>query len=426
MRESFVNYLWSKQMFITPQLKSVQNDGIQVVTPGVFTEQDGPDFFNAQIYLNGQLWAGNVEVHIKASDWYAHRHEQDIRYDNVILHVVWEYDVPVFRRDGTEIPTLAVSKYTCTSIQIKYSELFTPKKRLNCEKQIQLIPELVWIQWKERLYVERLEEKIVPIQELSSTTQNYWEYIFFCALARSFGLNANADNFMHMAKKLSMTILLKHGHSLFQIEALFYGLVGLLEPIHSFNDAYLIKLQKEWKYLKEKWNLVSNSSSLLQFFKLRPSNFPTIRLAQLAAWFHKNRDHMGTLLITKDIQVIRKSFDIEVSEYWIDHYTMDHVSKPTTKKLSNSFIDLVIINTIVPFQLAYTKYKGDDTEPIDALVEMMYQLKPEQNSIITFFESLGVSITSAFDTQALLQLKTRYCNHNKCMQCAIGKYIINY
>ncbi|MDR0230199.1 MAG: DUF2851 family protein [Flavobacteriaceae bacterium] len=426
MRESFVHYLWSKQMFVTPQLMSVQNEKIQVVHPGVFTGKDGPDFFNAQLYLNEQLWAGNVEIHLKASDWYAHRHEEDIRYDNVILHVVWEFDVPVFRTDGTEVPTLAVSQYTCASIQEKCKELFIPKKRLNCEKHLHTVSSIVWMQWKERLYVERLEQKVLPIQVLSNTTSNHWEYVFFCFLAKSFGLNSNADIFFGMAQKLSVSIIYKHSNSLLQLEAMFMGLVGLLDNSDANDDSYVLQLKKEWIFIKEKWQLESTSKAELQFFQLRPSNFPTVRLAQLAAWLFKNKNDIATLLTTKDIGFIRKSFDIEVSEYWKDHYVFNTTSKVTKKKLSKSFIDLVIMNTIVPLQFAFSKYKGEDNETTDKVLEMMYALKPEVNTVVSFFNGLGVPVDSAVDSQALLQLKKQYCDKNKCLQCTIGKHIINY
>lgn len=424
MRESFVQYVWDRQLFEKANLRSVQNEEVVIVDRGIFTALDGPDFFNAKLYIDKQLWAGNVEIHLKASDWFAHRHEFDHRYENVILHVVWESDIPVLRKDGSEVSVLELKHYVLPALVAQCEELFIPKKRYNCENRIHEITAINWLQWKERLFVERLEQKVRPISELLARRGNDWSLVFLCFLAKGFGANMNGDFFFRMMLALPYQCLYKCSASLLQLEALFFGVAGFLNNQNEEDDQYTKRLKSEWIFLKNKFSLRSLEKHELQFFQLRPANFPTVRIAQLAAWFFQNSMNIQTLLSTKDWTIIHKAFDVEVSAYWSTHYVFNTESKFQKKRLTKSFKDSLLINTIVPMQFAFARSNGDTTLKIEELTELLFSLKAEVNSIVESFTSLGVLAEHALDSQALLQLKRNYCDQNKCLNCMVGKNLI--
>lgn len=425
MRESFVQYVWDRQLFDVEKAYTVQKEKLKVLVSGIFTGKDGPDFFNAQLYIGKQLWAGNVEIHLKASDWFAHRHEFDARYDTVILHVVWEYDVPVLRNDGSEIPVFEIKNYVRSELLEKCTNLFMTKKRFNCEDRIHEISDIKWLQWKERLFIERLEGKVIPVVDLLAKNTNDWQFVFMCFLAKGFGSNANGDYFLQIMLAVNSKSLHKHSDSLVQLEAIFLGVAGLLEQHENVNDDQYVKtLKLEWQFLKEKFALSSLDKHRLQFFQLRPSNFPTIRLAQLAAWFFKNRDIIQALLTTKDMAFIYQSFDIEVGAYWNTHYVLNSESKFQKKKLTKNFIDLIYINTIVPMQFAYSEAKGEQANDIDEIIDMVVNLNAEKNAVISSFTALGVRVNNALDSQSLLELKKYYCDQNRCLNCMVGKNLV--
>ncbi|TDS65327.1 DUF2851 family protein [Myroides indicus] len=425
MRESFVHYIWQKQVFTTHKLYTHHKESVEVISQGLFTGEDGPDFFNAKISIGGQVWVGNVEIHLKSSDWYLHGHEKDIRYDNVILHVVWENDVPVFRKDGSEIPALEVASYVSSDLVQKCHNLFLPKLWLNCERQIKDIPDIAWLQWKERLFFERLESKIKPVEKLLSETTNNWEQVFFCFLAKGFGLNTNGEAFFEMAKKVPVNLLFKQASSLLQIEAILFGTVGILDPINDRDDQYVKSLKKEWEFLKYKYNLTAQKAIPLKYFQLRPSNFPTVRLAQLAAWYYGNHHNILEFLQTKNAYRLYKSFEVTTSEYWDMHYVLNREStRKSRKKISSEFVQLIAINTIIPLQFAYQRSKNAKSDAVDEIVELAMELNTEKNAIADLFKKLGLKVQSAFDSQAVIQLKKEYCDRNRCLKCTVGKTLL--
>lgn len=424
MKEAFVQYLWQRQSFERSDLYTVQNEKVLILNPGDFTGVDGPDFFNAQLYLNNQLWVGNVEIHLKSSDWFIHRHELDERYANVVLHVVWEYDVPVLRKDGTELSVLEIKRYVDRGLVEKCEQLFITKKRFNCEHGVESINDFVWFTWKERLFIERLESKTKPIFNLLKKCKNDWQYVFICFLAKGFGTNVNGEFFMRMMLELPPTILYKHSDNLLQLEALFFGICGFLEMEDDGDDSYCKALKLEWKFLKAKYQLNALNKNQIQFFQLRPSNFPTIRIAQLAAWFHQNSFKINDLLFLEDITKAYPIFSVSISDYWQTHYVFNNETKMSKKRLSNNFIESIYINVIVPMQYAYSRFNNEEQEGIDQLIDVLLGLKPEFNSVITSFEKIGVVANNAFDSQALIELKKNYCNLNNCLNCQIGKSLL--
>lgn len=420
MREVLLHHIWQFQVFNTKTLFTEQGELLRVMHPGHYLKQTGPDFFLAKLFIGEQEWAGNVEIHIKASDWYAHGHENDRNYDNVVLHVVWESDIPVLRKDGSLMAVLVLKDYVDESLLDRYNQLFEKRKWIYCEDQIPEIPPLKILNWKERLYVERLETKSEGILALLSQCSNDWRQLFFICLARGFGLNVNGEAFEKMAKQLSVKVLEKQADNLKALEAILLGSAGLLQ--REVEDVYGISLQKEWGYFKALYDLEELETSYVQFYKLRPDNFPTIRLSQLAALYHQQKDILKDVLEAKNLDDFYELFTVVASSFWDTHYVFDKENSRVKKKTSKRFIDLLLLNVVVPFLYVYYKHKDRDfSEELFAIVR---GLKPEQNTIITNFEKLGFVVEDALDSQAMLHLKKNYCNNQACLNCLIGRAIV--
>jgi len=422
MKEDFLHYLWKLQLLRSHKLLSATKESLVVVNQGQQNLNEGPDFFNAKIKIDNQLWAGNVEIHVKASDWYVHHHETDTNYDSVILHVVWENDAEIFRADNTPIPTLVLKEYVSQTVLNNYKNLFyQTEKWINCEKHISQTDDFILKNWLESLFIERLEKKATLISALLKDTKYNWEATLFILLAKNFGLKVNGEAFLNMAKSLDFNIVRKVSTHKKSLEALLFGHACLLEK--DLDNNYFKELKDQYNFLKIKFKLQAPFTSKMQFFRLRPDNFPTIRLAQLAALYHKNNNLFSLLNDAKSSKEIYDFFKIEISNFWTEHYTF--TSEMTTKrhkKLSKSFIDLITINTIIPLQFVYQKHIGKQDS--DKTIGFLQQLKPEKNSIISKFNALGISSENAFITQALLQLKIDYCAKNKCLNCKIGNFLI--
>jgi hypothetical protein len=416
VKEDFLHYVWQYKKFDFSNLTTVSGEVLTISHVGHYLRQSGPDFFNAQIIIDNQKWAGNVEIHLKSSDWYLHQHENDDHYDNVILHVVWEHDTPIFRKDNSEIPTLVLKPYVGNDILNHYLSLATPKSWIYCENQIKMTEAFVFDNWLERLFFERLERKAIPIQELLQETDNDWEAVLFYMLAKNFGLNTNGEIFLKMAKSIPFSIIRKESFEVQNLEALLFGKVDLL-PMDA-EDFYGKDLQNRSTYITQKHRLKKLFIEPVQFFKHRPDNFPTIRLAQLAMLYHKQQNLFSKIVTTHSLGDFYRLFDVGVSPYWECHYQFEKESPKKKKQFSKSFIDLLIINTIVPLQFAYAKNQGKEIS--EQLLQLMQTIAPEKNIIIEKFSNFGVNAKSAYQTQSLLQLKNNYCNHSKCLECAIG------
>lgn len=420
MKEDFIHYIWLYKKFDFSSLTTQQGETVSIIHSGNYLQMAGPDFFNAQLIIGNQKWAGNIEIHLKSSDWYLHQHENDDNYNNVILHVVWEYDAPIFRKDNSEIPVLEIKKLVSTDELIKYQNLIAPKSWIYCEKQIKEVNEFVLSNWLERLFLERLERKSQPIQELLNQTENDWEAVLFCMLAKNFGLNTNGDIFLKVAQSIPFSIIRKESLEVSYLEALLFGQAHLLPS--NPEDHYIKELQSWFDYLVLKYKIKPIVIEPVQFFKHRPDNFPTIRLAQLCMLYHVHRNLFSKIMVAESVVSIYKLFEISVSSYWKTHYTFEKTSPKKEKNLSKSFVDLLIINTVIPIKFAYSKSIGrDDSEQ---LIKWISQLVAEKNAIVDKFSDFGIESKNAFQTQALLQLKNEYCNHKKCMHCAIGLELI--
>jgi hypothetical protein len=420
MKEDFLHYLWKYKKIDILNLSTVNKEKIQIINVGQYLERSGPDFFNSQLIIGDQKWAGNVEIHLKSSDWYVHNHERDEAYDNVILHIVWEHDTEIFRKDNSVIPVLELRNFVDLELVKKYHSLLSSKSWIFCEKDINEVDSFTLDNWQERLFLERLERKSKPITALLLQTNNDWEVVLFCLLAKNFGLNTNGDSFLKMATAIPFLVVRKESSDLTNLEALFYGFTGLLDDERE--DVYYKNLKVKFAYLIHKHQLENYKYGKLQFFKHRPDNFPTIRLAQLASLYHHRQSLFSQLVTVAKIDTIYSVFDVQVSDYWINHYVFDKVSPSKKKKLSNSFIDLILINTIIPLQFTYAKSQGKDI--LDDLIGLLVAVPAENNVIIQKFSFLGIKTNNAFESQSLLQLKNEYCNMSKCMECAIGISLI--
>ncbi len=420
MKEDFLHYLWKFKKFDTLNLRTVNHEEITIINTGNYLELAGPDFFNAQIKIGNQKWAGNVEIHLKSSDWYVHNHEKDSAYENVILHVVWEHDAEIFRQNNTEIPVLVLKDYISSEIILNYNSLTLPKSWIFCEKQITQVGNFVFKNWQERLFFERLERKSKSIYDLLEETNQDWEAVLFCLLAKNFGLNTNGNSFLQLAKAIPFSIIRKESFELENLEALFFGSAGLLDS--DKEDVYFKDLKFRYFYLLHKYQLEKVYIEPVQFFKHRPDNFPTIRLSQLANLYHEHQNLFSKVIELKSIADIYKLLNSSAGLYWQNHYQFDKESPKKRKILSNSFIDLLVINTIIPLQFAYSKTRGESVS--EDLISILDEISPEKNSIIEKFKSFGIKSVNAFDTQSLLQLKKEYCDVNGCLKCAVGMELL--
>lgn len=416
MREEFLHHLWLYKKFQITDLHCTSGQKVEIVHVGQYTQLAGPDFFNAQIVIDGQKWAGNVEIHLKSSDWYVHHHEQDSAYDNVILHVVWEHDVEIYREDNNVIPTLELKKYVAVSTLDSYERLMMPKRWIFCENDIATVNPFLFKNWQERLFFERLERKILQVEELLRIVNNDWEATLFVMLAKSFGLNSNGSAFLQMAQSIPFSVILKERYQIDNLIALFFGRIGFLDQARE--EVYYQTLKKQYDYLTHKYKLEEKIIPRANFFKHRPDNFPTIRLVQFAQLYHLQQNLFSSIIASDNSESIKNFLTLQVPEYWETHYQFDKVSPKKRKPLSKSFVELQIINTIVPLKFAYAKSQGKEISA--EIIEIMEQLTAESNSAILKFSEYGIKADSAFESQALLQLKNEYCDKKRCLECAVG------
>lgn len=421
MQEDFLHYLWRLKRFDLSQLQTTQGEPIEILAAGECNANSGPDFVEARIRIGDTLWAGNVEMHLRSSDWRRHRHQDDPAYGNVILHVVLEEDEPVFRASGERLPCLELRRRIAPGLAAIYRRLLSNAHWIPCQQQFFKIPALTRNLWLERLAVERLESKIQIIRERLQQNGRNWEETFYQFLARSFGVKVNADPFEQLARQLPLTLLLKHKASLFQVEALLFGQAGLLPD--NLADEYPRRLLKEYLFLQRKYGLSPMPGVGWKLLRLRPANFPTIRLAQFATLIFQSGHLFSKTLAAQTTKEIENMFEVRLSNYWKNHYVFDKLSPRQTKVLGRTTIHLIIINTIVPFLFLYGQERHEKRYQEKAF-RFLEELPPENNNIIEGWKVLGMEPETAFQTQALLELKSRYCDRRRCLQCAIGNAIL--
>jgi hypothetical protein len=416
MNERLLQFIWQFRYFNQSSLQTTDGLPLQILNTGGLNRDSGPDFSNARIKIDDTIWVGNVELHVYASHWHIHNHSKDSNYSNVILHVVWINDKDIFDNNNNKIPALELQSTVAKITLERFNHLMLTDNSISCAFALPVLNEMGWLSWKERLIAERLHEKSGLIKKWLELTNNNWEEVFWISLCRSFGMKVNADVFEQIAKAVPVTLLAKHKHQIHQLEALLLGQAGLLHE--SLEDDYAIMLQKEYRFLSKKYNLQPVNKPPA-FLRMRPSNFPTLRLAQLAMLVHQSSHLFSIIKSATRAGEIFKWFDITANDFWNYHYTLKDATAYHTKKLGNHFIRHVIINTVVPLYFAYGIAKKEDVLREKAL-NFLTELEPEQNAITSEWKKHGVTNQNALHGQALIYLKNNYCNKKLCLDCAVG------
>ncbi len=421
MTEDFLHYLWKFKLLDNLNLKTTSDEIIELLKTGEHNFDAGPDFFNGKLKIGKTVWAGNIEIHVNASDWEKHKHNTNKAFDNIILHVVYNADIQIKRANGELIPTLEVKNKFNPKLYNNYLNFKSSKEWIPCAKQIHLTPQMIINSTIDKLLLERLERKAIVVKNSLQLNKNNWEETFYHHLARNFGFNTNAEPFELLAKSTPLNVLAKHKNSLLQLEAILLGQAGFLDEHYS--DAYILSLQNEYTLLKHKFKLQSIDKHLWKFLRLYPANFPIIRIAQFADLVYRSSHLFSKIIEAENIEAIKKLLTANVSEYWDYHYKFETISNKKSKSLGSQSIDIIIINTVVPFLFVYGKQMNDE-KYIDRAILFLEKIKGEKNSITKSWDELKIPINTAYNTQALLQLKKEYCSQKKCLQCGIGNYLL--
>ncbi len=421
MKEFFLHYLWRTKRFDQQKLFTTEGESVSLQNMGRHNKNAGPDFLDARIRIGNTLWAGNVEIHVRSSEWIQHKHQNDTAYDNVILHVVYEEDKPIFRKSGQAIPCIELKKRIPPGISNTYQRLSQNEHWIPCQQHFASVGDIIKNLWIDRMLVERFEQKTEGIAAELQQNKNNWEETFYHTMAASFGLKVNLEPFKLLAKITPLQILAKHRNNLFQLEAILFGQSGLLD--RDFKEDYPNKLKKEYLFLKKKYNLKALRPDSWNFLRMRPPNFPTIRIAQFAILLFTTEHLFSKILAAKNIRELENMFNLQLSNYWLTHYVFDKISIKRKKSLGKSSIHLFIINTIAPFLFLYGQKKNDERYK-DKAMDLLEAIPPEKNKVIEQWKGLGIKPDSAYQTQALLQLKKAYCTQQRCLSCAIGGEIL--
>ena len=420
MNEHFIQFIWKHRLFDSQELRTSDGTSITVLHPGQQNTDAGPDFFNARIKIEETIWAGNVEIHQKSSDWNRHKHDKDAAYDNVILQVVLDDDQTAENTKGETVST-AVIKYPA-HLETNYLELLKSKSWISCADRFSEADLMEMRLWFHSLMIERLQQKTGEIVERLELNKNDWNETFYQFLARNFGFKTNALPFEMLVRALPLSILAKHKNNLFQLEALLFGTAGLLNE-ELLGDDYFLELRKEYSFLYKKYKLKPIESHLWKFLRLRPVNFPSLRIAQFAQLIHQSTALFSHLVELEKPKQIKELFTLNASVYWDTHYRFNKLSPEQKKQLGSSSIENILINTVVPFLFVYGD-RHNQHHLKDRALDLLENLKPENNSIINRWKEMGVSVRSAFESQALIQLKNCYCKPKKCLNCHLGTKLI--
>ncbi len=413
--EELLHYVWKHRIYPLGALYTSEGKPVEIIDAGLQNTHAGPDFFNAKIRIDGTVWAGNVEIHRRSSDWNRHGHQLDPAYESVVLHVASDIDTGVYDLKGRVIPQLCIPYPS--HLEERYEELRREERYPPCHSLIPSLSGLSVHEWMASLLYERMEQKSRQVMERVEACGMNWEDAFAVTLARNFGFGLNGDVFERWGKSIPLRALDKHRDSLFQIEALFFGQAGLLEK--EMPDDYYRRLQKEYLYLAHKFGLRHMEPAEWRFLRTRPGNFPHVRIAQLAWLFYRENALLSRLLEAPDAGAVREILSARTSGYWETHYMFGGLSARRARSLSAATQDLLVINTVCPFLFAYGRHRGDEEMPRRALA-FLDTLRPENNRIVRRWLQCGLRAGNAGESQALIQLKKMYCDARKCLYCRIG------
>ena len=424
--EQLLHYVWQYRLLPPGPLETTDGRDVEILDPGLHNHDSGPDFFNAKVRVDGMLWVGNVEIHQCASDWLRHGHDTDPAYNSVILHVVGKADADVVTQDGRYLPQLQLA--IPAGVRERYDQLSATQDYPRCWRIIRTLPDLKVHSWLSALLCERLTERSGACLKRLELVSGDWERVAFVTLARNFGFGINGDAFEAWARRLPLYAAAKHRDNLFQIEALFLGSSGLLEasamPPSAAQvadaDAYLGQLRKEWDYLSHKFSLEAPMApSQWRYLRLRPQNFPHLRIVQLAQLYHRQKATLSALMEATSREALLEVLDTEPSPYWHDHYLFGVPSRPSRKRLSTASRDLIIINTVCPLLFARGTAFGNEAL-MERATMLLEEVQPENNFITRQWRQCGIEVATAADSQALIQLKREYCDRRDCLRCRFG------
>jgi len=420
--EDFLHYVWQFRSFNNNNLETADGESLKIMHQGFLNKNAGPDFNNSKIQIGDTVWAGNVEIHIKSSDWLKHNHQSDSNYENVILHVVYENDVKVKRIDGSVLPVLELKNRIAADLIEKYETLFLTLTDFPCIAQIQTVDKLIIDSFLSRTLIERFEQKTDAVMETLNGLNGNWDETFYRFMARNFGFKINALPFELFAKAVPQQIYGKHKDNPLQIEALVFGSAGFLN--NKFEEDYPARLKKEFEFLQKKYNIKPIEVSIWKFMRMRPQNFPTLRLAQFAALIVKANHLFSKVMEISSVAELRGLFEnLPVNDYWKTHYHFKKETVAVNSQIGKSSVDNVLLNTVALFLFAYGKHSGTQFY-ISRAIKLLESLPPEQNTITDKFSQAGVLMYNAFTSQGILQLKKQYCDQKKCLSCGIGIKIL--
>lgn len=416
MKEKLLQYIWQFQYYNKNDLSTTTGDPLQIIHQGKYNTNQGADFSDAKIKTGGATWAGNVELHVNSSDWDLHNHSADKNYNNIVLHVVWKHDREIKDPAGNNLVTLELHNRVSKLLLNKYEELMTAASFIPCENHSHTISDLTLLSWKQRLLAERLEAKSVVIFSLLKENNFHWEETFWWLIAKNFGIKINADAFEKVALSLPLNILARHKNQIHQLEALLFGQAGLL--VGDFIEDYPKMLQQEYSFLKNKYRLKKPHCQIF-FLRMRPANFPTLRLAQLAMLLHISTHLFSKVKESRFVPEVKKLLNVTANDYWHYHYVFDEPSGYKKKNTGVQMINNILINTIVPLLFAYGLHNNDQ-QCKDKAIAWLESISSEKNVITKGFETLQFPHKSSFDSQSYIQLKNEYCNNKRCLECSIG------
>lgn len=420
MKEEFLHFLWKYGLYDKEKLLDNEGNRIIIINPGEYNRDAGPDFFNARISVAGTVWAGNVEIHLRSSYYDIHGHHKDPGFDNVILHIVVENDKRVFNSRGEELLTSEI-KFD-SSLHDKYLSLVNNSYIIACQDDIADFDSLLLRHWIEALVVERLGQKSEKIEGILSDTGNDWEETFYRLLSRYFGFRVNTEPFEMLARAIPFRIIRKHTDNRFQIEALLYGTAGMLQEglfSEALNDDYYKGLIREYRMLSSKYSLRPLHGWIWKFSRLRPSNFPTVRISQLSGMLAVAGGLFSRVIEVDDIRQLKELFEITGSSYWDDHYIFGQIKHGYAKRTGTQATDIILINSVLPLLSTYGKARGLP-EYSERALTFLENIRAEENSVTREWLCIGIKAESALESQALLQLRDHYCRKRRCLDCRIG------
>ncbi len=425
MKEEFLHYVWKYGLYDPDKLLDNGGNRITVISPGEYNHDSGPDFFNARLKISGTEWAGNVEIHTRASHFNTHSHNTDPAFDNVILHVVADYDKKVFNSKGQELMTSVLT--WDTSLFEKYQDLVNNPCIIACQDHIKEIDPFCLRHWIGALVIERLIEKTVHVESIFSETGNDWEETFYRLLTRYFGFRVNSEPFEMLANALPLKIIRKHSDNRLQLEALLFGTAGLLDEAlfrEAVTDVYYSELIREFRILSAKYSIQPVHGWLWKFARLRPANFPTLRISQLAGMLTGTDGLFSKALEAEDLARLRDLFNVNASEYWDDHFVFGRKSRNYVKVAGPQATDILLINSVIPSLFFYGRMH-DSHYLCEKAIAFLEEIKPESNSVVDDWKVAGIEADSAFSTQGLIQLRNSYCRKRRCLECRLGSKLIS-